>query len=200
MKYFLSEDKIIGLIRAHSFDELKNKLHNVYAAGIHTIEISLTCECAFQAIKWTKENFEDVSLGAASIINIEQLKQAIDCGIDFATTPMIDPEIMSYCIESKIDLIPGAATPTEIVQIIKNYYFPYIKLFPAHSAAFYQSIKKVFPKQEFILSSFPIEEIEDLQKIGGCKYAIGSYFTDTLDANETIARVSQLRQILKNSK
>jgi len=58
------------------------------------------------------------------------LKRALDAGSQFIVTPILDEEVVRYCVENKIPVFPGAYTPTEIYKAW-SLGANAVKIFPA---------------------------------------------------------------------
>ena len=82
------------------------------------IEVPLNTANAATALKNLCEEGEkkELLVGAGTIITLQDLQTAIDCGAKFIVTPGTNPEVVKKCVEKNIPCIPGALTPTEIMQ------------------------------------------------------------------------------------
>ena len=85
------------------------------AGGVDTMEITFRTACAPECIKAVAENCPDVLVGAGTIINLDQCKLAIEMGAKFIVSPGFSHEVVSYCVENGITVLPGCVTPTEIM-------------------------------------------------------------------------------------
>ena len=129
------------------------------AGGIHLIEITWTCDRPHQIIQQLREELPDCSIGCGTILTQEQLKSAIACGSQFCFTPNINVDLIQTAIAADLPIIPGALTPTEIVQA-SQAGADYVKVFPIQSlggARYLQSLKgplclisRSFPQAELI--------------------------------------------------
>ena len=102
------------------------------AGGIRLIEITWTCDRPQQLIQQLREERPDCTIGCGTILTQEQLKSAIACGSQFCFTPHIDVNLIQTAIAADIPIIPGALTPTEIVQA-SQAGAEYVKVFPIQS-------------------------------------------------------------------
>ena len=101
------------------------------AGGIDTMEITFRTACAPECIKAVAENCPDVLVGAGTIINLDQCKLAIEMGAKFIVSPGFSHEVVSYCVENGITVLPGCVTPTEIMYAL-SYGLDTVKFFPAN--------------------------------------------------------------------
>ncbi len=66
-------------------------------------------------------------------MTIEQVERAVGAGAKFIVSPGFDPEIVDYCLEKKIPVLPGCVTPSEIAQAVKRG-LKTVKFFPAEQS------------------------------------------------------------------
>lgn len=101
------------------------------AGGINFMEITFRTACCLDSIKLVKENVPEMHVGAGTVLNIEQAKEAVAAGAEFIVSPGIDEETVLWCLSENIPVIPGCATPTEIMKAIK-LGLKTVKFFPAN--------------------------------------------------------------------
>ena len=64
--------------------------------------------------------YPDMLVGAGTVLTIEQVDKAVAAGAKFIVSPGFDPEIVDYCIEKEIPVLPGVVTPSEAIQAVKR--------------------------------------------------------------------------------
>ena len=101
------------------------------AGGIDTMEITFRTAAAKDAIKAVADNVPEMLVGAGTVVNLEQCKTALEAGAKFIVSPGLDPETLDYCVAEQIPILPGCATPTEIMMAI-NKGLNLVKFFPAN--------------------------------------------------------------------
>ena len=128
------------------------KLINALIDGkINTVEITLRNEKAFDNIKFILKKFPNLILGVGTIVNLDQLKKAIDIGADFGISPGFETEILKYARENKFSYIPGVSTASEIISCLK-FDCNFLKLFPAEplgGISYLNSLSGPFPNVSF---------------------------------------------------
>jgi len=87
-------------------------------SGLKFIEVPLNTVNAKEALRNLCEEGEKRGLivGAGTVIALQNLQTAVDCGAKFIVSPGINPDVIKKCTEQNIPCIPGALTPTEIMQ------------------------------------------------------------------------------------
>ena len=122
------------------------------AGGINICEITFRTAAAEEAIRQIALNVPDMIVGAGTVITKEQAKAATDAGAKFIVSPGSDLEVIRYAKELGVYMLPGAVTPTEVMQLIKED-IKVIKFFPAENYGGLKTIKAIsapFPNLKFV--------------------------------------------------
>lgn len=98
--------------------------------GLTAIEVTLRSSVAMQALGVLKRELPALAIGAGTVRNAQQARQALEQGVDFIVTPGTPPTLASVLSELSLPVIPGAATPTEMIALM-DLGFDVLKLFPA---------------------------------------------------------------------
>ena len=101
------------------------------AGGIDVMEITLRTPAALDAIKAVAEQRPEVLVGAGTVINLDQCKRAIEMGAKFIVSPGFSHEVVGYCVDNGVAVLPGCVTPTEIMYAL-SYGLETVKFFPAN--------------------------------------------------------------------
>ena len=86
--------------------------------GIRFMEITFRTECAAECIAAISREVPEITVGAGTVLNVNQAKLAVQSGAKFIVSPGIDEETVKWALENNIPVIPGAVTPTEIMKAI----------------------------------------------------------------------------------
>ena len=122
------------------------------AGGINICEITFRTDAAEESIRQIVLNVPEMIVGAGTVITKEQLKAATDAGAKFIVSPGSDLEVIRYAKELGVYMLPGAVTPTEVMQLIKED-IKVIKFFPAENYGGLKTIKAIsapFPNIKFV--------------------------------------------------
>lgn len=122
------------------------------AGGINICEITFRTAAACEAIRQIALNVPEMIVGAGTVLTKEQLKAATDAGAKFIVSPGSDLEVIRYAKELGVYMLPGAVTPTEVMQLIKED-IKVIKFFPAENYGGLKTIKALsapFPNIKFV--------------------------------------------------
>lgn len=99
--------------------------------GIHSIEITFRTAAAEAAIAAVSASCPEMLIGVGTIITLEQCKRAVAAGAKFIVSPGLDEEVVKWCLAQEIPVIPGCATPTEMMRAMK-LGLTTVKFFPAN--------------------------------------------------------------------
>jgi 2-dehydro-3-deoxyphosphogluconate aldolase/(4S)-4-hydroxy-2-oxoglutarate aldolase len=122
------------------------------AGGIRVMEITLRTEAGLESIERAAKACPDLLVGGGTVLSLEQCRQAILRGAAFIVSRGYDPEIVNYCKQNNIVILPGCVTPTEITTAIKAG-LGIVKFFPANvygGAGAIKALSGPFPQLKFV--------------------------------------------------
>ena len=102
------------------------------AGGITVYEVTLRTPAALQAIQAIREALPDALVGAGTVLNPQQYDAAIEAGAQFVISPGFTTELLEHARQQAVPLIPGVATPSEIMTAYSLGY-DHLKFFPAEA-------------------------------------------------------------------
>ncbi|MEG4200538.1 bifunctional 4-hydroxy-2-oxoglutarate aldolase/2-dehydro-3-deoxy-phosphogluconate aldolase [Microcoleus sp. Pol12A5] len=111
----LKKHRAIAVIRSSEKELAWQMASAVAAGGIQFIEITWNTHKAAELIAELRSEFPTFSIGTGTLLNLEQLQQAIDCGAQFLFTPHTDVAMIKTAVDAGVPIVPGAFSPTEIV-------------------------------------------------------------------------------------
>lgn len=177
----INKSKIISVIRAECSEECKEIIDAVASAGIKIIEITMTVPKAIKIIEEIKDKYRnsDITIGAGTVNDGTTAMECIYAGAEFIVSPIFDKETGKICNSKDILYIPGAFTPNEIFNCMKEG-FKLIKIFPASwiGPNKLKEVKGPFPHIELLpTGGVSVENISDWFKGGAFAVAVGSEIT-----------------------
>jgi len=98
--------------------------------GIDFMEITFRTECAAESIALIAKEVPEMTVGAGTVINLEQAERAVENGAKFIVSPGLDVGVVTWAQDRDIPVIPGCVTPTEIMKAI-SLGLNVVKFFPA---------------------------------------------------------------------
>ncbi len=110
------QHRAIAVIRAPDFDRGLDMARSVAAGGLKLIEITWNSDRPAQLLAQLREELPDCILGSGTIVTRDQLTESVSAGAQFIFSPHTDPALIYQANRLEIPIVPGALTPTEIVQ------------------------------------------------------------------------------------
>lgn len=112
----MSESGVVAVIRAPSPDVLVPLTEALVAGGVLSIEVTMSTPKAIHGIEMLADKFGDKAIvGVGTIIDAATASDAIRAGAQFVVSPITEPRVIETVIRHGKVMIPGAFTPTEIV-------------------------------------------------------------------------------------
>ena len=170
--------QVIPVVVINDEKETIEILSKLREGGINCAEITFRTACAKEAIAIGTKAFEDMNIGAGTVINAEQAKSAVQAGAKFIVSPGFSDEVARYCTDENIPYYPGCVTPTEIMRAL-SYGLNVVKFVPAGVYGGLKAMKALsapFPQVRFIptggVDLSNLKEYLDFDKV----YAVGGSF------------------------
>jgi 2-dehydro-3-deoxyphosphogluconate aldolase/(4S)-4-hydroxy-2-oxoglutarate aldolase len=127
----ITQGGIVAIIRLPSADDLLPAAEAIRDGGVTAVEFSLTTPGALQALARARLRLgREIRLGVGTVLAAEAARDSIRAGAEFLTAPNLNPEVVRAGREAGVPVIPGAFTPTEIVQAW-DLGASLVKVFPA---------------------------------------------------------------------
>ena len=123
--------KIIPVITIDDSRNAEPVTEALLEGGVDIIEVTLRTPASIDSISRIRKQFPEIILGAGTVVNTLQAKQAIDLGINFGVAPGLNPAIVDYFQKQNTPFLPGVMTPSEI-EFAMSLNCRLLKFFPAH--------------------------------------------------------------------
>lgn len=177
-------NKIIAIARGIYLQDLENLAKALYAGGIRLMEVTFDQKDP-DCLKKTACAIETIGkimpcVGAGTVLTLEQLEYARKAGASFIVSPNSDNKIISRTKEYGLISMPGAVTPTEIMNAY-NAGADIVKLFPSVSLGLSYIKDIVTPLSHipiFVNGGITEENIESVLKLGIKGAGISGRLTD----------------------
>lgn len=143
---------IVPVVKIDSIEQVRPLLQALITAGLNCVEITLRSQFALESIKIAVNEFPEVLVGAGTVINCNQAREAISAGAQFIVTPGYNSELTKFVLDNNVAIIPGVTTASEIMQAIDDG-LEILKFFPAETSGGWSKIKDFsgpFPKIKFM--------------------------------------------------
>ncbi len=133
MKKILDELSKFGVVPVVVLNDAKDAKPLAKAlcdGGLPCAEVTFRTDAAEESIRIMTTEYPDMLVGAGTVLTIENVDRAVKAGAKFIVSPGFDPEIVDYCLEKDIPVLPGVVTPSEVAQGVKRG-LKVLKFFPA---------------------------------------------------------------------
>lgn len=155
--------------------------------GIDVMEITFRTAAAPEAIRAVARECSEMIVGAGTVVTLEQCRQALECGASFIVSPGCCEEVVAYCVEKGVPVLPGCVTPTEIMTAMSHGLHT-VKFFPANiygGLAAMKALTGPFPNIKFIPTGGVNGENVDEYITAPFVYAVGgSWLCTKVDIKE----------------
>jgi 2-dehydro-3-deoxyphosphogluconate aldolase / (4S)-4-hydroxy-2-oxoglutarate aldolase len=173
---------IIPVVRAQSADEAMKAIDAIRAGGISILEITMTVPGAVAVIEEVSKRYGSEALvGAGTVLDPEKALDCIRAGAQFIVSPALNLETIETCRRNGIAVMPGALTPTEVVQAW-SAGADFVKVFPAGSvggASYIRSLKAPLPQIELVpTGGVSLKTAADFIKAGASALGVGADLVD----------------------
>ena len=108
--------------------------------GINAMEITFRTSAAKASIEKVAKEVPEMIVGAGTVVNVQQLHDAVEAGAKFIVSPGSDAEIIAEAIKLGVPITPGVVTPSEIMIGLK-LGLKVFKFFPAENYGGLKTIK-----------------------------------------------------------
>lgn len=133
----------LGIVPVIKIDDAKDAFllgKALCDGGLPVAEVTFRTSAAAQAIQIMSEKLPHMLIGAGTVLTKEQVDQAIEAGAKFIVSPGLNPDIVRYCIEKQIPIVPGCSSASDIEQALA-LGLNTVKFFPAEQLGGLKMIK-----------------------------------------------------------
>lgn len=124
----IKADRAVAVVRAPSVADAAGLAKTLAAAGIRCVEFTFTIPGVLDAIEAASST--GAVVGAGTVLQPEQARDAIAAGARFVVSPVLVPEIVEPCTDAGLPAFLAALTPTEVLMAMRAGSSA-VKLFPA---------------------------------------------------------------------
>ena len=138
---------VVAVVRMNEAVSLRRAAEAVVAGGVGSFEVTLTTPGAIESVRdLASAKISGCLIGAGTVLDAKTANAAIDAGAHFIVSPTLEPDVIACCVERKIVCVPGAMSPTEILQAWR-LGASMVKVYPACSVGtdFFKNILGPLP-------------------------------------------------------
>jgi 2-dehydro-3-deoxyphosphogluconate aldolase/(4S)-4-hydroxy-2-oxoglutarate aldolase len=173
---------VIPVIRAESAQLAVRAIEAIRAGGVSILEITMTVPEAVEIIREAAARFGDSALiGAGTVLDVETAEKCADAGAQFIVGPALNLDLIAYCRQRELVVMPGALTPTEVVTAW-SAGADFVKVFPAGAvggSAYIRALKAPLPQVRLVpTGGVSLQTAGDFIKAGSAAVGVGSDLVD----------------------
>ncbi|MBI5474888.1 MAG: bifunctional 4-hydroxy-2-oxoglutarate aldolase/2-dehydro-3-deoxy-phosphogluconate aldolase [Ignavibacteriae bacterium] len=143
---------IVPVIAIDNADDAEPLAKALVDGGLPCAEVTFRTSAAKEAITRIAKAYPSMMLGAGTVLTVEQVKSAFDCGAKYIVSPGLNTKVVEYCVQKNIPVTPGVATPTEVEMALEQG-LEVVKFFPAEANGglpFLKAISAPYKSLKFI--------------------------------------------------
>lgn len=143
MNKILEQISKIGIVPVVVLDDAKNAAPLADAlcgGGLPCAEVTFRTDAAEEAIKNMVAAHPEMLVGAGTVLTTEQVDGAVNAGAKFIVSPGFNPNVVKYCIDKGIPMVPGINDPSGIEAALEMG-LDTVKFFPAEQSGGINMIK-----------------------------------------------------------
>jgi 2-dehydro-3-deoxyphosphogluconate aldolase / (4S)-4-hydroxy-2-oxoglutarate aldolase len=201
----IKDTGVIPVVRASSTDEAMRAIDAIREGGISILEITMTVPGAVALIEQVAKLYGDVAtVGAGTVLDPETATACISAGAKFVVSPALNLETIACCQRQDIAVMPGALTPTEVVQAW-NAGADFVKVFPAGAVggpSYVKALKAPLPQIELVpTGGVSLKTAADFIKAGAAALGVGADLVDVKAQAAIITeRAKQFVEIVRQAR
>ena len=138
----LSAAPVIPVLVIDDIDSAVPLARALVAGGLTSLEVTLRTPVALDAIRAMAEAVPEAQVGVGTVLTGDDLDAAHEAGAIFAVAPGSSPALLRAASDHPLPLLPGAATASEVMQLMEQGYL-HQKFFPAAAAGGPKLLKSI---------------------------------------------------------
>ncbi len=176
----IQEKRLIAIIRGLSVEQAVEAARALQNGGIDLIEVTFDQSMQNSFVQTAEAiraiDHMGVIVGAGTVVSAEQAELAAASGAKYIISPNTDVAVIDKTRKLGLVSIPGAMTPTEILQALQAGA-DFVKLFPAGDlgTGYVKSLLSGPLKQVKLMAvgGVGLNNMADFLKVGICGFGIG---------------------------
>jgi 2-dehydro-3-deoxyphosphogluconate aldolase/(4S)-4-hydroxy-2-oxoglutarate aldolase len=125
--------KVVPVIAIDNADRALDLADTLIDGGLPVAEITFRTASAAEVIHKLRSERPNLLVGAGTILNVENLKKAKECGAEFGVAPGLNRELVEEALKLDFPFAPGIMTPSDIEAAL-SLGLTVLKFFPAEAA------------------------------------------------------------------
>jgi len=148
----LGELGVFPVVKINDADHAIPMAEALLKGNMPCAEVTFRTKAAEESIRRIASMESGILVGAGTVLSIKQAEQAVSAGASFIVSPGFNPLLVDWCLKKRITMIPGIATPSEVLQAM-NRGLSILKFFPAEALGgipYLEAMAPALPEIKFI--------------------------------------------------
>lgn len=193
---FVERYRFVAVVRAQSGEVALNAALAARRGGARIIEVTFTVPQAGEVIARLRRQAPEVLIGAGTVLSPAQAEEAVRCGVEFIVSPIVEAEVVEWCRERGVYVVPGASTPTEVSRALRLGVH-LVKIFPADvlgGPAYVRALRGPFPELRVLpTGGVDLHNVADYFRAGATAVGVGgALFPEEALLKGDYARIEEL--------
>ena len=193
------EHKIIAILRGADPSDVLKIASALYDGGVRVLEVTFNSPRAMEIVhELAVKKGDQMLVGMGTVLDATTARNAIEKGARFIVSPAFDSETIKETKKHGAISIPGAFTPTEIVNAF-NCGGDIIKVFPASGNVNY--IREIRAPLSHIplmpTGGINLENIGEFLNVGAVAFGIGTALVNTKEkmTEESLEKIKVMAEL-----
>jgi len=172
----IKKEKVICILRGISIEQVVPIAQALHKGGIRLMEITCNTKNALEMIEKVSQAMTGkMIIGAGTVLSKKACEEVLIAGAKFIIAPNVEPEVIRFCADRDVAVIPGAMTPTEILRA-SQLGATMIKIFPAGylGTDYIKQVRGPIDNVDFVaVGGIGLENISAFLSAGYCAAGLG---------------------------
>lgn len=126
----LRDAGVVPVVVVSSGEEALRLADALADGGLTSMEVTFRSAAAAEGIRTVADQRPGFVVGAGTLLTPGDVERAVEAGARFGVSPATDEEVLAHAASQGLDMVPGAATASEIARA-RGLGAEVVKLFPA---------------------------------------------------------------------
>ena len=188
-------ERVIPVVRGLAANRAQELAAALAEGGVTSLEVTMESGEAAAAIRALSGT--GTTVGAGTVMTVDEGRSAIDAGASFLVSPHFDPRLVEWSRNEGIPYLPGVMTPTEAASAM-SMGITTVKLFPAGFGGpeMIRALRGPFSRLGIVpTGGITAATAADFIAAGAIAVGVGSWLT----GGEDLSVVSERAQLLREA-
>ena len=136
----LARTPVLPVVTVDNAEDAVPLAQSLLRGGIKAIEVTLRTAAGLDAIAQIAKQVPDMLIGAGTVLSPKDLMACAAAGAVFAVSPGATPQLLTAAKSSRIPLLPGVSTTSDIMLGLEHD-LQFFKFFPAATSGGVDALK-----------------------------------------------------------